>query len=505
MTDELTVRSAGGTSVDLGELMREAGRLGSATARCHDWEQRLSRVGRELWESSHHGSVQGRVGDDPSWSIDRAVAALRDASAEAAELRHALDTAATGYGDAELMIRSMWELGSRVGGHAFGENPAFGTAMGATAAVSPLLALLLGIGGATAGAWDPDAAWRRILADPALVRSVRAAGGLVDEAVMAALQLPLPVQALVGPMLRTPENAALLLSAAAGLGVLGIRAPVERPVQIVQSVPGGGAGTSTRTRAAGAAAGIPEGAPATTAGASVPPPAGVGELARRIPHPVDGEPQIAVERYVVGGEQRFIVYISGTVELTGFGGSQPLDMLNNLAAVGDDSWFAPATPESSGAAERAVRLALAEAGMRPGDRVLPVGFSAGGIAAADLARADDLAVAGALTLGSPSDAARTGDVPVLSIEHREDPVPATGGVETGSAGFVSIRRTLLDDAADDDLLAAHSLERYRETAARVDGSEDQRVLDFEAAVRDFTRGATGERTEWIATRVPRSG
>ena len=57
------------------------------------------------------------------------------------------------------------------------------------------------------------------------------------------------------------------------------------------------------------------------------------------------------------------------------------------------------------------------------------------------------------------------------------------------------------DAADDGVLPAHELRRYRETAVLVDASGEDRLAAFGELVNEITRGSDGQGSDWVATRV----
>jgi pimeloyl-ACP methyl ester carboxylesterase len=154
------------------------------------------------------------------------------------------------------------------------------------------------------------------------------------------------------------------------------------------------------------------------------------------------------------------------------------------------------------AVERAVRLALAEAGAELGDPLLPVGHSGGGIVAAALAGDPDLNVTTAVNLGGPvvSEALRDGAT-LLTIEHEEDLVPATGGWGHPSPDRLTVSRSVLEAGVEhDEAVPAHLLVRYQETAALMDASEEPRLVAMREEVAAFTGGGTGEMTRWVATR-----
>jgi hypothetical protein len=107
-----------------------------------------------------------------------------------------------------------------------------------------------------------------------------------------------------------------------------------------------------------------------------------------------------------------------------------------------------------------------------------------------------------VNLGGPVASAPTREgVPLLSLEHEEDLVPLTGGTGHPSDELIVVSRSALDpDRQYDTLVPAHELTRYRETAARLDASEEERVTAIRELVGEITRGDAGERIDWTATR-----
>ncbi len=244
------------------------------------------------------------------------------------------------------------------------------------------------------------------------------------------------------------------------------------------------------------------GAPAGL-GTVVTPPGGIGELADRVPTGDDGS-QIRIERYGPVSDPRWIVYIGGTVDFGLVAGEQPADMTSNLHGIADDSALDALrlAGAESGAGERAVREAMREAGVEAGDPVLAVGHSGGGVIAARLAGDPELNAVGAISLGGPVASAPTREgVGVLSIEHEEDLVPATGGAGHPSADRVTVSRSVLEPGREyEAVFPAHELTRYRETAAMVDASEEARLASFRSLVGEVTGDDAGLRSDWVATR-----
>jgi hypothetical protein len=481
MNDTLEVSGGGSTAVAVDELFVDAARLGTAESLVADWIARLGVIRRGL---DGFGLVEPAVSWDtasPIWVLGSAETSLDRARERAGRLRSSLLAAAERYGATERMVDGLWQLGAALAA------PWLGIGL-----LSP--GLLAGGLFATAGQWAGSKAWqasglgptpletwvtdhRRLLSDPAFVRLVRLAADHADEFFAGAMHAPIPapIASAIGAAMGAPENASALLGAAGLLGLAGSRVLVDGPVRVDR--------TATRT---------------------IDPPAGVGDLADRVPSGGADAAQIRIERYGDIGDRRWIVYVGGTVEFGLTAGEQTHDMTSNMHGIADDSELDALrlAGADSGAGERAVREAMRQAGVQPGDPLLAVGYSGGGVIAAQLAADPGLNAVGAVTLGAPVATAPTREgVGVLSIEHEEDLVPATGGAGHPSDERVTVSRSVL--AADrryESLVPAHELTRYRETAALVDGSEEARLTGFRELVGEVTGGAGGTRSDWVATR-----
>ena len=311
--------------------------------------------------------------------------------------------------------------------------------------------------------------WARALSSPGVVRAIELGIGSLDEGVLGAAGVSLPVTLLVG-------GAGMGLTSLAGTSRFAsrINAMVTDPASALAA--SAGSGTATRASVE------------RISSQSVNPPRDLADALARIPDPSVAGAQVRIEKY---GDTH-VVYIAGTVDASLGAGAEPWDMSSNLAALGGDS----------GASEDAVRRAMVEAGIRSGDPVVIVGHSQGGILALRVAQSTDVSVTAVLTAGAPVHAMRPPDgVPVVAYEHIDDIVPALGGVVTDAQPdlvYVRDRGVRNDSGPLDTLLPAHRLEAYVETAQRSDGNGDptvQRVRD------EFARlSPTGTSTLWRATR-----
>jgi hypothetical protein len=485
MDDRLILAGGGSTAVAVDELFVEVARLHRLAAAARDWGRRLASITSSLQAlgltSSSAGFLPSRFDASAvDAGLGGAASAITRSIRLAERLGRDLMSSAERYGRAEREAVERWRFLVGAAAWAVGAAPLYAAATAAT------------IAGATWLAAETNAVpsvdridWRPVFSSPEFVSLVRALADSPDELAAGGAHVPLAESLRAGDRLGAPSAAAVLLAAAAMIAGTGRSAGavgtagagpvlVERDLGIVQA----------RTV-------HPQpGAPLPTA------PRGVAELAARIPSPEPGAPQVRVERYGEGADARYIAYVTGTVTFDVHAGSEPFDMTSNLHGVADD---APSANVPPAAMERAVRLALAEAGAGTSSPVLVAAYSGGGIAAAQLAAASDLNVVGAVTFGSPTASAPPSDgVPVLAFEHAEDPVPATGGAGAPSPDRLVVARAALDGAviAPDDVLPGHALSRYRETARLVDASEEARLVAFRQTVAGFAEGGATEVTSF---------
>lgn len=214
--------------------------------------------------------------------------------------------------------------------------------------------------------------------------------------------------------------------------------------------------------------------PATGVSVSLTKPPTVGQapdtltdVAKRIP--TGQTATIRVEKYEMpDGTQRFTVYIPGTRT-----GDDTFDMDSNLEMYLDS--------DDTAASYEAVRQALEQAGAEPGDSVIAVGHSQGGMIAELLAQDPTYNTTGTYSFGSPIEAEAPTDSLHIVVRNSEDAVPLlTGGGYPGQNGsrdsFVVTRETgELTVDLDDMELDAHQLQEYIETAQLIDASDDPRV------------------------------
>jgi hypothetical protein len=456
--------------------MLESSRALAVLAEAADgWAVRLS---DDDLRSPADGVAAGIVRHNPTRELMSAMRSVDSVRELARELHIDLDRAAEAYGLAERTAEAATDLGSSIAGYSIGAAAPFIAAllMGAL----PSLALAFGfaslMAGSPRGAIDAASRWGAAnagaLRNPAVVAMVRQVVSGTDDAMLGAARVPFPLARVLGDR----SSGAFGVHGAAGtiVALAGPRALTETPVSV------------DRVQSGRAAA-----------------PDGFTDLARRIPTNGPGAPQVRIERYDVGeGRPHWVVYAGGTVDASFTPTDEPWDDTSNLQGV------AGLDPASA----RAANAALQAAGAQPGDAVLPVGYSQGGIVATDIATAGVYQSPELVTFGSP-----TGQVAIphgtidVAVEHRDDVIPALGGgprsVEQGGLDRVLVQRTAFADTppVDDTPLAAHHIGVYAQTAAQMDASSDPRLSGARDTLDDFTGGRDADVTMWRAERISSAG
>lgn len=171
------------------------------------------------------------------------------------------------------------------------------------------------------------------------------------------------------------------------------------------------------------------------------------------------QPPIRIERYAAAdGSYDTEVFISGTRHFEQADSAEPFDMTSNIQLV------AGATAASLVAVQRA----MVSAGVSSTDRVLFVGHSQGGLIAARLAESGEYRISGLLTVGAPVGVVPVrGDYPAVHLAHSDDAVPGLAGHNASSK---AIRVERASGKPPGDLVGAHSLSAYQESASVADAS-----------------------------------
>lgn len=513
---QLTISGGGSTLVATDTVFAEMAALRGVQHEAEDWDERLGEV-----LALGVGNAMAWQPGDLGVCVLGAQMAIHEIADETRHLADALAEAAEQYGRSEDGLDTVLRNSAAWLGHTAGQLSVF----------APFLALSLAVPlAATAGVtmgWNtilgrgpslvPPALadWLRdnprLLSDPATVRLVRALVSSADDAVLGRLGVPYPAAAALGQdgagLLGASSSAFALLAAARAAGMLretpvrvdrvgsspGVPATPTRPG--VPARPGplsGSLAVPLRGPAAAGGAGTRAAAPPERALAPPSPPAGFAELAERIPTAEDGG-QVRIERYGDAEHPRWVVYIGGTVEWSPAGSDEPWDMTSNVTAVADQE----------AGSYRAVVQALQAAGMAPGDPVVPVAHSQGGLLANQLVARGDINAVGLVTFGAPETGLPLPEgLPAIAIEHDEDIVPALGQT-SGADSRLYVRTELFAgrEVPEDAVLPAHQLAGYRETAALIDGSPEPRLLAFRSTLQGIVGTAPGAQSVWQADRV----
>jgi hypothetical protein len=493
VSDDLLVSGGGSTAVATEELLEHAQDL----ERLRDGLE-ACRAHLASWPLLEE--VDGRVTNHLVW----ARGAVGDALAESGSLARALRRSAERYGALERALTLVQRTA--------GETVAYWAGMllpGLVLTHGPAVALALAGGAAAAStpqgrsAIDGVGAWLRhnpAVLNNALVASLtRTAVSSVDDFGMGVLLAPPSLRHLVGEDgldLALPVAGAVITGAAGTAGMLRESRVTVRRIPPAAPSPAAAGGSGGRGTSVGATTPVLESPPVVAA------PRGFSDLAARVPRAAPGGAQIRVEQYGDGSTgRRFVVYLGGTADASPRASSDPWDVTSDVGAMaGADS-----------GAVRATEQAMRDAGVGPGDRVVLAGYSLGGIVARELVDRGTFPVDGVLTLGAP-----VGGIPVpegvtaVSVEHSEDVLAAMGGHglsdEDGGRAVV-VRRSVAAEMTDGGtaLFAAHGLDRYAETAALLDVSEEERISDFRGTLSGFLGGRDeGTVSLWRADRVPDS-
>jgi len=494
---QLLISGGGGSQVATDAVFAEMATMRRLQDEAELWQDRVERI-----------RVLG-VGASVTWAPDDLGACLLGASvaitavaAESRELADGLADAAENYDRLETGL----DTALRVAGAGLAYQVGLVTRL-----IGPLLLLAAAapaLGAASAmilanlaqgrpvfapPAWLAEALRDpRLLTNPVTVAVVRALVTSADDAGVGAAVLPFPLAAALGD-----DGAGLLGAQSSAVGVL----VAARAAGMLRE-------TAVRVRQVGASAGAPATGPAggarqSSIGGPGPsavavldrptPPTGFADLADRIPTAADGG-QVRIERYGDVGHPTWLVYIGGTVEWSPAGSTEPWDMASNVAAVADQD----------AGSYRAVLQALEQAGVQPGDPVLPVAHSQGGVIANELVARGAITAVGVLTFGAPETTLTLPEnVPAIAVEHSDDLIPALGGHPGSDDTHLYVRRELFAgrEIPPDAALPAHQLVGYRDTARLLDGSAEPRLLAFREQLDGLVGTTAGEQSVWRGERV----
>lgn len=174
------------------------------------------------------------------------------------------------------------------------------------------------------------------------------------------------------------------------------------------------------------------------------------------------------------GNKIAVVYIPGTQSLSFGDRSNPLDMASNIQAM---------SGTGKAASEKAVLLAIRQAGISSADEVILVGHSQGGMVAGNIAAyPSGFIAAGLVGFGAPLAHIKNLRAPVMAIEHVNDPVPnLSGKANPLRSNWVSVQR-ISEKPESDALMFSHSLKSYRNTTTAIDVSNDVGIKNIKGEI-----------------------
>lgn len=193
------------------------------------------------------------------------------------------------------------------------------------------------------------------------------------------------------------------------------------------------------------------------------------------------------------GSWTWVVDVPGTQTFDPRAGRNPWDLTSNVLLVAGEQTLTM----------QGVTRALADAERRTGargrSRVVLTGHSQGGITAAALAADPGFRrrfdVTHVVTSGAPiGRAAVPESVSVLSLEHREDLVPALDGEDNPDrALWVTVERAVGEDLGPQGGASdAHDVDHYAQTARLVDQSTDPSLIAWRAGAADVLGAGSSE-------------
>ena len=209
-----------------------------------------------------------------------------------------------------------------------------------------------------------------------------------------------------------------------------------------------------------------------------PTPTNLQQLTSRL---TDKSGNIRIEGYQTESGRVLIVYLPGTSNWSPVGKGGAFDLQSNIELIGE---------KDNSNSVRAAKAAIEQYGVKPTDKLILVGYSQGGMIAAELAETGNN-VSGVVTIGSPVSKTRFDpDLPVVSLEHSNDVVPAFAGSTNPITENWSTASRHLDLTLGQNVSEAHEIGNYVETAKMADDSRDAGLTRVKTRILDQLDGAT---------------
>ncbi|WP_141990436.1 hypothetical protein [Rhodoglobus vestalii] len=461
MSDELIVSGGGSYSIATDEMLSSAGEL-----------QRAADMTRDIAGSIQMVDDRLTVEQMESWGIPAGAALvegdldcvyvdLHTIAQRAEELSGLIRLAAQRYGWTEAFTEAaMREVSADAAALLGFLFPVWAAAFLLTNPVLPIVAgIAVGAylrGGPSKPPLSPEqlsTALNALISDPAFVLALRHGVMSVDEFLAGAAGLPPHVvSALSAAGLIGLGTSAGLIQKAGGLGGVLEETPVK---QVSKTTP------------------APVAAPQSST-----------ERVNRIPQPDAEHPeQIRIESYELpGGDLHFEVYVAGTQDFAFSGSDQPWDFTSNVSnAAGSDA-----------GSVAAVHSAMQDAGITAESSVGFTGYSQGAATAARIAASGEYNTTGVFTIGGPTgQIPLPNDVPAVFVEHTDDLVVASGGLQDNKNVLVVERQAFGERSLPEgEDVPAHQLSEYAETARLMDESDSTEIQNATNSMAEQSRGAT---------------
>lgn len=174
---------------------------------------------------------------------------------------------------------------------------------------------------------------------------------------------------------------------------------------------------------------------------------------------------VRIEEYGKVGSRTFVAYLPGTENWLPIQDINPINVSADIAAL--------AGPNLA-VTERAAVKALENAGVGVDDKVIFVGFSQGGLVAANIAsRPHNFDIGGIVALGAPMNTVKLPtDIPIYAVEHSNDMVPLLdNAMNPLSDNIVTVNR-MAPMYLGDSIFEPHHLSAYITTTQLADESTD---------------------------------
>lgn len=172
---------------------------------------------------------------------------------------------------------------------------------------------------------------------------------------------------------------------------------------------------------------------------------------------------IRLERYQTPKGRIVVMYLPGTSEWNPLNSNKAFDSRSDAELLGNGE---------KSSAYRAANAAMNAFGVNQQDRLVLVGYSQGGMVAAELA-AQHANVTSVVTMGSPiANEQIPAGVKVISLEHSNDIVPAISGTTNPMTENWATASRHVEVNQGENVLKAHEMREYVSTSALADASTD---------------------------------